>query len=365
MLNPQDILTWLEDNVKPMRRSRAKTLADVVSAATALLGVGVLALGRAMESDTTCKHSIKRVNRFLGNGALETEAIAKGIFDEFAPRAGLTLVLADWTDTANGKLLVFSLPCNGRSIPFFAKAVAKQAGDGAMIHAENEALEALSRICACRPDVVVVADRGFGNQRWIPQTQQLGFYFVQRVSSVFFADTEKYIGKLDEMDVRRGARIRDWGYGTLGEDERIRGRLITAFDPDAKEPWYLITNHDELSLEQVVNIYRSRWWIENTFRDQKNRDWGLGMANVNLKDYRRYERLFYIVALAFIFLSAHGARAEEEGFDKGCKANTRKVRVLNLLRLGHIFVRRCGTQFRQALCALRHLATLDCAPNWG
>lgn len=365
MLNPQEILAWLEENVKQMRRSRAKTLADIVPAATAMLGVGVLALGRAMETETTCKHSIKRVDRFLGNEELEIEALGQGIFNEFAPCTGRVVVLADWTDVANGKLLVFSLPCNGRSIPFFAKAVAKQAGDGAMIQAENEALEALSRICACRTDIVIVADRGFGNQRWIPQAQRLGFYFVQRVSSVFFADTEKYIGKLDEIDVRKGARIRDWGWGTLGEDERIQGRLITAFDPDAKEPWYLITNLDELSLEEAVNIYRSRWWIENTFRDKKNRDWGLGMGKVKLKDFRRYERLFCIVALAFIFLSAHGAKAEEEGFDKGCKANTRKVRVLNLLRLGHIFIRRRGTQFREALRALRHLATLDYAPNWG
>lgn len=365
MLNPQEILTWLDENVKEMRRSRAKTLADIVQAAAAMLGVGVLALGRAMESSTTCKHSIKRVNRFLGNEALETEALAKGIFDEFAPNTGFVLVLVDWTDVANGKLLVFSLPCNGRSIPFFAKAVPKQAAEGAMIRAETEGLEALSRICASRPNVVIVADRGFGNQRWIPQLQQLGFNFVQRVSSVFFVDTEKYIGMLNDLNVRRGARIRDWGYGTLGEDARIEGRLITAYDPDAKEPWYLLTNLDKLSLQEAVNIYRSRWWIENTFRDQKNRDWGLGLANVKLKDYRRYERLFYIVALAFIFLSAHGAKAEEEGFDKGCKANTRNVRVLNLLRLGHIFIRRCGTQFQEALRALRHLATLHYATNWG
>lgn len=365
MLNPQEILTWLEENVKQMRRSRAKTLADIVPAAAAMLGVGVLALGRAMETNTTCKHNIKRVNRFLGNDGLEIEALAQGIFDEFAPRTGRVVVLADWTDVPNGKLLAFSLPCNGRSIPFFAKAVAKKAGDGAMIQAENEGLEGLSRICAHASEVVVVADRGFGNQRWIPQAQQLGFYFVQRVNSVFFVDTENYIGKLNEMDLRKGARIRDWGYGTLGEDERIEGRLITAFDPDAKEPWYLITNLDKLSLQDTVNIYRSRWWIENTFRDQKNRDWGLGLAQVKLKDYQRYERLFCIVALAFIFLSAHGAKAEEEGFDKGCKANTRKVRVLNLLRLGHIYIRRCGTQFREAIRALRHLATLDYAPNWG
>jgi len=318
-----------------------------------------------METDTTCKHNIKRVNRFLGNEAFEGEALAKGIFEAFVPESVRALVLADWTDVPKGKLLVFSLPANGRSIPFFTKVVAKKAGDGAMIRAENEALEALQRICGNGPDVVIVADRGFGNQRWVPTAKKLGFHFVQRVVGAFYADTERYIGKLEEMNLCEGARMRDWGLGTLGEDEAIEGRLVTAFDPDAKEPWYLITDLKDAPVKELVSIYRRRWWIETTFRDNKNREWGLGLGNVILKDYHRYERLFYIVALAFIFLVAHGAAAEAKGFDKGCKANTRKVRVLNLLRLGHIFIRKCGAQFRYALLVLRRLATLDCAPNWG
>ncbi len=365
MLSPHEILTWMEMNVKGMRRSRMKTLADIVPAAMEMHGVGTLSLGRAMQTATTCKHNIKRVDRFLGNTDLEGEALAKGIFEAFVPDSVRALVLADWTDVINGKLLVFSLPANGRSIPFFTKVVAKKAGKGSMIRAENEALEALERICHSCPEIVIVADRGFGNQRWVPCAKRLGFHFVQRVSGIFYAETEHYIGKLEEMDLRGKARVRDWGAGTLGEDEAIKGRLVTAFEPDAKEPWYLITDLEDAAVEEVVSIYRRRWWIETTFRDSKNRDWGLGLGNVALKDHARYERLFYIVALAFIFLSAHGAAAEEEGFDKGCKANTRKVRVLNLLRLGYIFIRQCGAKFEYALLALRRLATLNHAPNWG
>lgn len=365
MLSPVEILAWLEENVKDMRRSRMKTLANIVPAAAEFRGVGVLALGRGMENATTCKHNIKCVNRFLGNTSFEGEALAKGIFEAFAPEWGRVLVLADWTDVPNGKLLVFSLPANGRSIPFYTKVIAKKGGDGAMKRAEDEGLEALQRICQGRRDVVIVADRGFGNQRWVPTAKKLGFHFVQRVVGAFWADTECYMGKLEEMYLRKGARMRDWGHGTLGEDEAIEGRLVTAFDPDAKEPWYLITDLEDAPVKEVVSIYRRRWWIETTFRDNKNRDWGLGLGNVVLKDHSRYERLFYIVALAFIFLSAHGAAAEATGFDKGCKANTRKVRVLNLLRLGHIFIRKCGAQFQFALRELRRLAMLDHAPNWG
>ena len=45
MLNPQRILTWLEANVNGMRRSRMKTLADIVPAAMALCGVALFGVG--------------------------------------------------------------------------------------------------------------------------------------------------------------------------------------------------------------------------------------------------------------------------------------------------------------------------------
>ena len=366
MLSPQRILTWLESNVNGMRRSRMKTLAHIVPAAMELCGVGVLSLGRSMRTRTTAKHNIKRVGRFLGNEDVEDTALARGIFNAFAPKQGRVLVLADWTDVANGKMLVFALPCNGRSVPFYTKVVAKKAGEGAMIRAENEALEALGEICGDRSeDIVMVADRGFGNQRWLRAVVRQGFHFVQRLSCVFFADTEHYIGNLRDLDLRRGKRVRDWGHGTLGEDGAIHGRLVTAYDKKAKEPWYLVTDLDEAAPSEIVNIYRRRWWIETLFRDKKNRDWGLGLASVHLKDYRRYERLFYIVALAFIFLSAHGAAAEAQGFDRGLKANTRKIRVINLLRIGYHFIKQKGCELDYALDALRELVTRQQAPNWG
>ena len=365
MLSPQEILTWMESKVNGMRRSRMKTLADVVSAAMELRGVGLLALGRAMHSSTTAKHNIKRVGRFLGNSAVESTSIARAIFNEFAPRHGRVIVLADWTDVANGKLLVFAMPCNGRSVPFFTKVVPKQAGDGALVRAENEALHTLKTICQDRSDIVLVSDRGFGNQRWLRAVVANGFHFVQRLSCVFFADTEHYIGSLKELNLRRGKKVRDWGHGTLGEDEAIEGRLVTAYDKKAKEPWYLVTDLDDVSAEEVVKVYRRRWWIETMFRDKKNRDWGMGLAAVDLKDYRRYDRLFYILALAFIFLCAHGAAAEAEGYDRGLKANTRKIRVLNLLRIGYHYLRNKACDLEYALAALCELLCKQDAPNWG
>jgi len=248
-------------------------------------------------------------------------------------------VVVDWTEVSNGKLLVFALPCNGRSLPSFTRAVAKNVGEGELVQAENEGLRILRSIMGTDREVIVIADRGFGNQRWIGAVRAQGFHFVQRFSCVFNVDTEHYIGALRDLNVRRGKPIRDWGYGTLGDDEAIEARLVTAYDPEAKEPWYLGTDMEESPAQEIVNYYRRRWGIEPSFRDNKNRDWGLGLACVHLKDYRRHERLFYIVALAFILLCAHGALAEAEGFDKGLKANTRKTRAINLLRMGYYLIK--------------------------
>jgi hypothetical protein len=365
MLSTESVLSWLLEHVTGMRLSRLKTLAAIVPAAMELCGVGVLSLGRAMNTNTTAKHNIKRVNRFLGNEEVEGVAIARGLFHAMVPAQGRVYVVVDWTDVPNGKLLVFSLPCNGRCVPFFTKAVAKNVGEGGLIQAENEALATLHFICGERTEVVLVADRGFGNQRWIQEVRAQGFHFVQRLSCVFNVDTERHIGALRDLNLRRGKPVRDWGEGTIGDDETIEGRLVTAYDPEAKEPWYLVTDLTDPTAEEVKDIYRLRWWTEPTFRDKKNRDWGLGLAHVFLKDYRRYERLFYIVALAFLFLSAHGALAEQRGFDKGLKANTRKIRVINLLRIGFHFIRKKGEDLTAAVDALRQLTLRRVAPNWG
>jgi hypothetical protein len=213
--------------------------------------------------------------------------------------------------------------------------------------------------------VIIVADRGFGNQRWLGAVVSNGFHFVQRLSSVFQVDVECHIGGVKELNLRRGSKPKDWGRGTMGTDEAISGRLVTVYDRKAKEPWYLVTGMDGVAAEEIVSIYRRRWWIETLFRDKKNRDWGMSLAAVHLKDYCRYERLFYIVALAYILLSAHGAVAEAEGYDRHLKANTRKSRVINLLRMGYFYIRNKGVRLEYALDALRHLGTLQTAPNWG
>ena len=361
MYDPSKILTWLDENVQSMRKSRSKTLAAIVSGAMRMQGTGVLALGRAMEGPVSAKHRIKRVDRFLGNAQVEVDAVSEALFHQLRPRRGRVIVLSDWTDRHDFQQLVLALPCNGRALPFYCMTV--ESGDGSgthagvMIEAEALALEALGRMCGDAIKPVIIADRGFGNTRWLGDIQKRGWDFVQRLSRIHGVDVEQYIGPLAELGIKRGWLPKDWGWGTMDEEQWGAVRLVSVFEREAKEPWYLVSNLPVESANQIVRLYKRRMWIEGMFRDLKNRDWGLGMENVKLTQAARMDRHFIILALAYVLLCAFGAAAESAGLGEQLKANTVAERVLSLARIGNYFLQTAQVAITYAINELLELAT--------
>jgi hypothetical protein len=361
MYDPSKILAWITANVEGMRLSRAKTLAAIVSAALVMRGIGVLALGRAMSGEVTAKHCIKRVWRFLRNGDVEIEAVSTALFQFVRPRTGRTIILADWTDLEPFQQLVFSLPRDGRALPFLWITIRKSTQEeeikGAMVVAEMRALALLARMCPVELRPLIIADRGFGHPRWLGDIQNRGWHFVQRLSHIHQVCVEQHMGTLKELGIRRGWRARDWGWGTMDEQEFGPIRLVTVFEREADEAWYLVTNLDVEPPAAIVRLYKRRMWTEAMFRDLKNRDWGLGLDHVRLSEPERHDRHFCIVALAYILLCAFGAAAETFDIAQQLKANTRTDRVMNLARIGNYFLQLYNYPLSKAFKALQALPT--------
>ena len=360
MYDPNTILTWLEENVH-MRQSRRKTLAAIAGGAMRLQGAGVLALGRAMQGPAKAKHRIKRVDRFLGNEQVEVDALSEALFHQLRPKSGQVVVLADWTDRHDFQQLALALPRDGRALPFFCVTVKKGDGsgdhEGLMIQAESLALEMLAKFCGSDIAPVIIADRGFGNARWLNDIAKRGWYFVQRLACNHGVDVEHYIGPLKELGIRRGWTPKDWGWGTMNEREWGPIRLVSVYDRDADEPWYLVTNLvDELPV-QIVRLYKRRMWIEAMFRDLKNRNWGMGMGQTKLTQASRLDRHFVILALAYMLLFAFGVAAEAAGIGDELKANTVNERVLSLARIGNYFLQTSKVSITYAIEVLLDLPT--------
>jgi hypothetical protein len=365
MFGPEKIMKWCDRHLQGMRRSRRSALASICAGAMKMKGLGVLALGRAMDGPAMAKHRIKRVDRFLGNEEIEVFELSKALFDVLRGSEKRPIVLVDWTDRHAYEQLVFSIAKDGRSMPFHAMTIEsthlKAETDGVKIRAEQEALERFHTMCPSSVRPIIIADRGFGNARWIGEVQKWGWSFVQRLSRQHYVEVEHHIGILPELGIRKGYRPKDWGWGFMGaneKEEKTRFRLVTVYSREADEPWYLIANLDDCDAQEVVNLYKKRAWTEAMFRDLKNRNWGMGLDEVHLSSAERTQRHFAIVMLAYILLCAFGALAEDQDFGQSLKANTVQKRVLSLAVIGNHFIEFIGrVTVRMAIEKLVQLPT--------
>jgi len=354
MRSPQAILYWIERHVKPMRRSRQKTLADVVAAAMRMTGAGVLALGRAMRGRTTAKHAIKRVWRFFGNPRVEIDTIQQSLVNALAPRNAPVVILLDWTEYGSYQTLSASLPRDGRSLPIFWKTIRRHSGEGVMVEAERQALWAIRRLFFFRKDLILVADRGFGNSRWLGEVEKWGWGYVQRVSGAVYIENDVYCRALKDLPVCRGSGSRDWGEVCLTRENRLRVRLVTTWSQAAEEPWYLVTNLERIP-QTITRLYLRRMWIEEMFRDLKSRKWGLGFAESELSSPDREDRRWAVLALAHLFLMAYGAAAEEAGLAGQFIPNTAREREMSLARLGFFIIQIAMQSIQDAIDALNRV----------
>lgn len=112
------------------------------------------------------------------------------------------------------------------------------------------------------------------------------------------------------------------------------GALVTIHASSMKEPWFLATSLADKSARDVVDIYARRFTIEETFRDQKDPRFGLGMSHTRVKSPERRDRLFLLAALPQALPTLLGAAGERCGFDRTLKTNTSKTRTLSLFKQG-------------------------------
>ena len=105
---------------------------------------------------------------------------------------------------------------------------------------------------------------------------------MQRLARNINVNMERCDGLLGELGIRKGWTPKDWGWGSITDKQWGHQRLITVYDRDAKEPWFLVSNLPEEFAAEIVRLYKRRMWIEALFRDLKNSNWGLGMDKARL-----------------------------------------------------------------------------------
>ena len=101
-----------------------------------------------------------------------------------------------------------------------------------------------------------------------------------------------------------------------------------------KEMWCLATSFADHPASDVVRRYGKRFSIEETFRDQKDIHFGMGLKATHIRSAARRDRIMLLAAIAHSLLVLLGAAAERTGLDRTMKANTVKHRTHSLYRQG-------------------------------
>jgi hypothetical protein len=109
-----------------------------------------------------------------------------------------------------------------------------------------------------------------------------------------------------------------------------------------KEAWCLATTLAS-DPQAVVKLYARRFTCEESFRDEKDRRFGLGSLETTVSTTERRDRSLVLSMLATIALTLLGSAGEQAGCDKDLRANTVTTRrTHSLFRQGREYLFGCS-----------------------
>lgn len=323
-----------------LHAKRTMSLANATRGVIHAGALGVNAIGRAfaLTQGTLPKHGIKQVDRLLSNRAIDPAALFRPWVSFVLADRTEALIALDWTHfdaEGHSTIAAYLVTSHGRATPLLWRTFPdERLTKGGRTDAEDLLLLRLSEVIPQHVQVVLLADRGFADVGLYSMLDRWKWDYVVRFRKgihVTAADGEtkpvqQWLSPKGHCKAMRGARLTAAQYEV--------GALVTVRARAMKEAWFLATSLKHARAREVVNLYSRRFTIEETFRDQKDARFGLGMRHTRVKSTERRDRLFFVAALAQALLTLLGAAGERCGLDRGLKPNTSKKRTLSLFKQG-------------------------------
>lgn len=376
-----------------------KRLTSLMVATSALLegdALSLTALGRSINGAASAKHSIKRIDRLLGNSHLHRERLAlyRWHARNLCGLNPMPVILIDWSDVREQlrhMTLRAAIVLKGRSITLYERAFAWEDYNSPRSH--NRFLRELASILPQGATPLLVTDAGYRNT-WFREVASYGWYWLGRVrgdvaftpadqeqwrsNKTLYSDatqTPRYIGPaklarkspihcdlyLYKSDAkgRKDRRTARSGNKHTAQREYLKG---------SKEPWLLATNLPSALFRaaQVVRFYARRMQIEESFRDLKSPQYGFGLRHSRTRCPRRYDILLLIALLAEIILWWFGLAAQQADWQRHFQANTIRHRaVLSSVRLGKEIRRRPNYRITEQMLYWARLELMRLAHSAG
>lgn len=356
------IQDFLAAECRSMHAKRQHCLALMTEAARRT-GLGLVKMSKALDSKVRLRHRIKRCDRLLGNRHLEYErldvyrALARRVI-QHRTHIG---VIVDWSDLLSDisqHVLRAAVVINGRAFVIYEEVHATTKYGAPSVHRNFMATLRTVLPPQCQP--VIITDAGF-RAAWFKMLNQLGFAWIGRIRN---RDMVRARGQCDwrgckELYTDATEQARDLGEFDYVRSNTVPCRLVmikkppqgrkckTAFGRDSRslhskkqragqsEPWLLAIapGLSKLRAKEIVALYGYRMQIEQTFRDVKNPQWGMGLSSSQTRQQKRLAVLLLIAALLSFALWLIGLAVRASGYCVQYGSRKKAASVLSILSL--------------------------------
>jgi hypothetical protein len=357
-MNPKQVRQMVGEIFGPTQHAaRVESLANAVVGITHVAVLAIHAIGQAYAqvAGITAKSGVKQIDRLLSNSNLVMDRALK-TWVAFVVGVRTQVVIAlDWTefdDDKHSTLAAYLVTHHGRATPLAWVTHPKRSLKNNQKRFERELLEKLHEWIDPAVEITLLADRGFGDQKLYRYLDELGWWYVIRFRGNIMVTAANGERKTAHDWVGPMGRARRLLKAKVTADEFEVAAVVVVWDRKMKEPWCLATSLDKHTASQVVKLYGKRFSIEETFRDQKDQHFGMGLKATHIGTAARRDRLLLLAAVAQALMTLLGAAAEQAGLDKYLKVNTVKRRTHSFFRQGLYWYHAIPNMRREWLVAL-------------
>jgi hypothetical protein len=354
-------------------------------------GLGLLKMSRVLSHKTALRHRIKCCDRLLSNEHLSKERIQiyRALNESVLTGQGRIAIIIDWSDLladGSGHLLRAAAIVKGRAFVVYEEVHAGKNYGSLRVH--RRFLKILRTVLPADCQPILVTDAGF-RATWFKLATQLHYEWVGRIRNrdkVSAQGSVEWLG-CKTLYPRATGRPQNLGSFAYAKSNPTPCRLVafkkaakgrhrrTAFGKRARsaqslksraaqvEPWLIAVSPGlaALSAKDVVALYAGRMQIEQTFRDVKNGQWGLGLKNSQTRKHKRLAILFLLGALITYALWLIGLAAIRRGYRVCYGSKAKAPSTLSTISLAQSWLNerhRPSPSKRQIAEGLRELASM-------
>lgn len=310
---------------------RRDCLARVAAAASG--GLGVVKLGKALGGPTGLRHRIKCCDRLLSNPHLAHERIAiyQAMAHRLLSRLQQVCIVVDWSELReNGslQLLRAALVVKGRAVTLYEEVHPQKQLTSPQVH--RQFMQTLRQILPAQCQPIIITDAGF-RATWFQMLDHQGWRWIGRIRNrdMVCPASGEWVGCKTYYPLAT-AKVRNLGDFRYARSNPVNCRLVLVqrapkgrhlLNKHGKrcqstnskknrvaqsEPWLLAISPQLASLAaaEVIRLYAGRMQIEQTFRDLKNAQWGLGLRTSQTRTQARMAVLSLLATL-FTFAMWH------------------------------------------------------------